>query len=88
MHSISNETRINRKIDNWQQISKLIKKKDINVKLEDINDLIINKNNETLKFLRELYTAVTERKYSNQGFLNHLYYIQKIQEQHNKKAIY
>jgi hypothetical protein len=64
MHSIDNALHINARRDNWTQINNFLKKhRDIkNLKNEDIDKIIDNKNNEVLTFLIKLYEELTNRR--------------------------
>jgi len=66
MHSFDNSTRYAKKKDNWQQISLILKSlrsKDVPVDLsvDNIEDLIENKNSATLAFVKKLYTQLAQK---------------------------
>lgn len=64
MHTIDNGFSYSARKDNWTQIDNFLKKhpKIQNLKNEEINKIIENKNNEVLTFVMKLYEELTARR--------------------------
>lgn len=63
MHSFDNGVGTKTKLDNWEQLMKFFKKKNVNITHEMIKNLIDNKPNAALPIIEIVYTFLTERKY-------------------------
>src|SRR5258707_1017189 len=63
MHSFDNGVGTKTKVDNWEQLSKFFKKKNVNITQEMIKNLIDNKPNAAIPIIETVYTFLTERKY-------------------------
>jgi hypothetical protein len=64
MHTIDNAYSYKARRDNWIQINNFLKRNPQikNLKNEDVEKLVENKNNEVLTFLMKLYEELTNRK--------------------------
>jgi hypothetical protein len=63
MHSINNGYSLEKKRDNWMQIATYLKKiSNLNLKIDNIDALIKNENNEILSFIIQLYQELTKKK--------------------------
>jgi hypothetical protein len=64
MHSIDNALNLNALKDNWNQIIQFLIKNPLikNLKNENIDKIVENKNGEVLTFVMKLYEELTNRK--------------------------
>jgi len=63
MHSFDNGTSTKVRSDNWAQLDKLFKKKNIAIQKKAIDDVLANKPDASLVVVHQLYTALTARRY-------------------------
>ena len=62
MHSFSNTENYGQKKDNWQQLQLFFYRRKIPIVLNSIDALILNEQDTTLEFVRQIYTLLTERQ--------------------------
>ncbi len=61
MHSFDNAENFKKKKDNWQQLQVFFEKRKIPIVIKNIDSLILNENDVTLEFVKQVYTLLTER---------------------------
>ena len=61
MHSFDNAENYKKKKDNWQQLQIFFEKRKIPIVINNIDALILNENDTTLEFVKQIYTLLTER---------------------------
>ena len=61
MHSFENAENYNKKKDNWNQLQVLFERRKIPIILKNMDSLILNENDVTLEFVRQIYSLLTER---------------------------
>ena len=61
MHSFDNAENYKKKKDNWQQLQVFFEKRKIPIVINNIDALILNENDTTLEFVKQVYTLLTER---------------------------
>lgn len=62
MHSFDNAENYKKKKDNWQQLQVFFEKRKIPIVINNIDALILNENDTTLEFVKQIYTLLTERQ--------------------------
>ncbi len=62
MHSFENAENLKKKRDNWQQLQVFFERRKIPIVLKNIDSLILNENDVTLEFVRQIYSLLTERQ--------------------------
>ena len=62
MHSFENAENFNKKKDNWNQLQVFFERRKIPIVLKNTDSLILNENDVTLEFVRQIYTLLTERQ--------------------------
>ena len=62
MHGFSNTENYGRKRDNWQQLQLFFYKRKIPIVLSSVDALILNEQDTTLEFVKQIYTLLTERQ--------------------------
>jgi hypothetical protein len=62
MHSFDNTGNYAKKKDNWQQLQVFFEKRKIPIVLKNLDSLILNENDTTLEFVKQVYTMLTERQ--------------------------
>lgn len=61
MHSFENAENYNKKKDNWNQLQVFFERRKIPIILKNMDSLILNENDVTLEFVRQIYSLLTER---------------------------
>lgn len=61
MHSFDYGENMNKKRDNWKQLMEFFKRRGLPIIIKDVDSLILNENNSTIEFLKQVYTLLTER---------------------------
>ena len=61
MHSFENAESYNKKKDNWNQLQVFFERRKIPIILKNMDSLILNENDVTLEFVRQIYSLLTER---------------------------
>jgi hypothetical protein len=61
MHSFENAENYQKKKDNWNQLQVFFQRRKIPIVLKNMDSLILNENDVTLEFVRQIYTLLTER---------------------------
>lgn len=61
MHSFDNAENYKKKKDNWQQLQIFFEKRKIPIVINNIDALILNENDTTMEFVKQIYTLLTER---------------------------
>lgn len=61
MHSFENAENYKKKKDNWNQLQVFFSKRKIPIVINNIDTLILNENDTTLEFVKQVYTLLTER---------------------------
>ena len=62
MHSFENAENYKKKKDNWQQLQVFFERRKIPIIIKNVDSLILNENDVTLEFVRQIYTLLTERQ--------------------------
>lgn len=62
MHSFDNAENFKKKKDNWQQLQVFFEKRKIPIVIKNTDSLILNENDVTLEFVKQVYTLLTERQ--------------------------
>eukprot|EP00347_Sterkiella_histriomuscorum_P008400 403345240 len=62
MHSFDNAENFKKKKDNWQQLQVFFEKRKIPIVIKNMDSLILNENDVTLEFVKQVYTLLTERQ--------------------------
>jgi hypothetical protein len=62
MHSFDNAENYSKKKDNWQQLQIFFQKRKIPIVISNIDALILNQQDSTLEFVKQVYTLLTERQ--------------------------
>ena len=61
MHGFSNTENYGKKRDNWQQLQLFFYRRKIPIVLSSVDALILNEQDTTLEFVKQIYTLLTER---------------------------
>lgn len=61
MHSFDNAENYKKKKDNWQQLQLFFEKRKIPIVIKNLDALILNEQDTTLEFVRQVYQLLTER---------------------------
>lgn len=61
MHSFDNGSKAAAKTDNWNQLSVFFRKRGLPIIIKNPDALILNENNATIEFVKQVYTLLTER---------------------------
>jgi len=61
MHSFENAENLLKKKDNWKQLQVFFDRRKIPIVIKNVESLILNENDVTLEFVRQIYTLLTER---------------------------
>ena len=62
MHGFSNTENYGKKRDNWQQLQLFFYRRKIPIVLSSVDALILNEQDTTLEFVKQIYTLLTERQ--------------------------
>jgi hypothetical protein len=62
MHSYENTENYAKKRDNWQQLQLFFYKRKIPIVLSSIDALILNEQDTTLEFVKQVYSLLTEKR--------------------------
>jgi len=62
MHSFENTENYAKKRDNWQQLQLFFYKRKIPIVLSSIDALILNEQDTTLEFVKQVYSLLTEKR--------------------------
>jgi hypothetical protein len=62
MHSFDNAENYPKKRDNWQLLQVFFAKRKIPIQINNIDALILNQQDTTLEFVKQVYTLLTERQ--------------------------
>jgi CH-like domain in sperm protein len=62
MHSFENAENLNKKRDNWRQLTVFFERRKIPIVIKNVDSLILNEGDVTLEFVRQIYTLLTERQ--------------------------
>jgi hypothetical protein len=62
MHSFDNAENYKKKKDNWEQLQLFFEKRKIPIVLKNVEALILNEQDTTLEFVRQVYVLLTERQ--------------------------
>lgn len=62
MHGFSNTENYGKKRDNWQQLQLFFYRRKIPIVLSSVDALILNEQDTTLEFIKQIYTLLTERQ--------------------------
>jgi CH-like domain in sperm protein len=62
MHSFENAENLNKKRDNWRQLTVFFERRKIPIVIKNVDSLILNESDVTLEFVRQIYTLLTERQ--------------------------
>jgi hypothetical protein len=62
MHTFSNTENYAKKKDNWKQLQLFFNRRKIPITLSAIDALILNEQDTTLEFVKQIYTLLTERQ--------------------------
>lgn len=62
MHGFSNTENYGRKRDNWQQLQLFFYRRKIPIVLSSVDALILNEQDTTLEFVKQIYSLLTERQ--------------------------
>jgi hypothetical protein len=62
MHSFSYSENYGKKRDNWQQLQLFFYKRKIPIVLSSIDALILNEQDTTLEFVKQIYSLLTEKR--------------------------
>ena len=61
MHSFDYGENIHKKRDNWILLTQFFKRRGLPIIIKDMDSLILNENNSTIEFVKQVYTLLTER---------------------------
>ena len=61
MHSFDDGESMHKKRDNWKQLMDFFKRRGLPIIIKDVDSLILNENNSTIEFVKQVYTLLTER---------------------------
>ena len=61
MHSFDNAENYSKKKDNWQQLQIFFQKRKIPIVINNIDALILNQQDTTLEFVKQVYSLLTDR---------------------------
>jgi hypothetical protein len=62
MHTFSNTENYGRKRDNWSQLQLFFNRRKVPIHLNSIDALILNEQDTTLEFVKQIYTLLTEKQ--------------------------
>lgn len=62
MHTFSNTENYGRKRDNWNQLQLFFNRRKIPITIHSVDALILNEQDTTLEFVKQIYTLLTERQ--------------------------
>ena len=62
MHTFSNTENYVRKRDNWSQLQLFFQRRMIPITLHSVDALILNEQDTTLEFVKQIYTLLTEKQ--------------------------
>lgn len=62
MHTFSNTENYGRKRDNWNQLQLFFNRRKVPITLNSIDALILNEQDTTLEFIKQIYTLLTEKQ--------------------------
>jgi hypothetical protein len=62
MHTFSNTENYGRKRDNWSQLQLFFNRRKIPITLNSIDALILNEQDTTLEFVKQIYSMLTEKQ--------------------------
>ena len=61
MHSYENAENYSKKKDNWQQLQLFFQKRKIPIVINNVDALILNQQDTTLEFVKQVYSLLTDR---------------------------
>lgn len=61
MHSFEYQDNFKQKQGNWEQLKLFFKKRGLPIIIKTVDSLIINENDSTIEFVKQVYTLLTER---------------------------
>jgi hypothetical protein len=61
MHSFENAEEYKLKKENWNQVIAFFKRRGLPIVIKNVDTLILNENDATLEFVKQVYTLLTER---------------------------
>lgn len=61
MHTFSNTENYGRKRDNWAQLQLFFNRRKVPITLNSVDALILNEQDTTLEFVKQIYTLLTEK---------------------------
>jgi hypothetical protein len=62
MHTFSNTENYGRKRDNWNQLQIFFNRRKVPITLNSIDALILNEQDTTLEFIKQIYSLLTEKQ--------------------------
>ena len=62
MHSFENTEQYKQKKENWNLLVTFFKRRGIPIEIKNSDSLILNENEATLEFVKQVYTLLTERQ--------------------------
>ena len=62
LHSYDNAENYAKKKDNWEQLQLFFSKRKIPIQINNIDALILNQQDTTLEFIKQVYTLLTSRQ--------------------------
>jgi hypothetical protein len=62
MHTFSNTENYGRKRDNWAQLQLFFNRRKVPIQLNSVDALILNEQDTTLEFVKQIYTLLTEKQ--------------------------
>ena len=60
MHSFEYQDNYKQKKNNWEQLKLFFKKWGLPIVIKDVDSLIVNENDSTIEFVKQVYTLLTE----------------------------
>ena len=61
MHLFEYQENLKMKRDNWDQLTTFFKKRGLPIIIKNVDSLIVNENDSTIEFVKQVYTLLTER---------------------------
>lgn len=62
MHTFGNTENYAKKKDNWQQLQLFFRRRKVPITLNSVDALILNEQDTTLEFVKQIYALLTERQ--------------------------
>lgn len=60
MHSFEYQDNYKQKKDNWETLKLFFKKRGLPIIIKNVDSLIVNENDSTIEFIKQVYTLLTE----------------------------